>query len=180
MYYRQDIFTGSRLCPSQRQLAAMEDWVQDKSERKQRRFEEFKEKVQRFWKLYPYLMVLVLIGCAPTKYVVPQDTVTNTSHDHRSIERDSVFIRDSIWVDRWHEGDTVFQNKVIEHWRDRWHNSTDTVIHNDTTTVYKPVEVVKEVKVVPSIYKWCTLLFWLLVVGKIGDKCNKMRPRQLS
>lgn len=122
-----------------------------------------------YYKQVFLLMMFVLVGCAPTKYVVPQDTITNTSSDHRSIERDSVFIRDSIWVDRWHEGDTVFQNKVIEHWRDRWHVLTDTIAHNDTTTIYKPVEVVKEVKHIPPFYKWCTLLFWLLVVGKIGD-----------
>ncbi len=119
--------------------------------------------------LMMWLMMFVLVGCAPTKYVLPQDTLTNHNSEYKSIKHDSVYVRDSVFVERWHKGDTVFQDKVIEHWRDRWHNSTDTVIHNDTTTVYKPVEVVKEVRHIPPFYKWCTLLFWLLVVGKIGD-----------
>ena len=129
-------------------------------------------------------MVLVLVGCAPTKYVVPQDTLTNHNSEYKSIERDSVFIRDSIWVDRWHEGDTVFQNKVIEHWRDRWHNSTDTVIHNDTTTVYKPVEGVKEVKVVPSIYKWCAAIvaigLLLAIIGLIWKIRRNTKNKEIG
>jgi len=161
----------ANLCPDKRQIAAMEDWVQNQSERIKRRFARFKERVEYYWRLYPWLMCavasVVLISCRSQQIIMPNDTVTQTTTKTKTIQRDSIYLHDSIYIREYIQGDTVFRDKLVEHFKDRWLTRIDTLTQRDTTTVYKPVEVIKEVKHVPSFYKWCTLLLWLLVVGKI-------------
>lgn len=104
------------------------------------------------------LIVLVVFFAACTRSVyVPQ---THVEYRDR-VERDSIFVRDSTLV--YINGDTV----TI--WRDRWLYKDrfihDTVHVRDTVTV--TVEVVKEVRHVPTIYRyslWIAIgaVLWLL------------------
>jgi len=163
----------AHLCPSKRQIDAMEEAVQYMSERRQRRFANFKLQVEKFWRLYPWLMCVVvcaiLMSCRSQQIIVPNDTITTTTTKTKTIERDSIYLHDSIYVREYIQGDTVFRDKLVEHWKDRWLTRIDTIMQHDTTTVKQTItQTIKEpVRYVPGFYKWCTGLFWLLVVGVI-------------
>jgi len=149
----------------------MEEVVQYMSERRQRRFAAFKIQVEKYWRLYPWLMVFalcsILMSCRSQQIIVPNDTIMNTNRYHGHHERDSIYLHDSIYVREYIQGDTVYRDKLVEHWKDRWLTRIDTLLQKDTTTVYQPVEVEKEVRYVPAFYKWCAAILILLVIGKI-------------
>jgi hypothetical protein len=90
--------------------------------------------------LYILLALLLLIGCR-TKYItVPEyHQVYATQHKTDSI-RDSVFLHDSVYVDR--KGDTVFVSKFHTLFKDRlkYVNSVDTLMRSDSIRVPYPVE----------------------------------------
>jgi len=107
------------------------------------------------------------MSCRSQQIIVPNDTITQTQTKTKTIQRDSIYERDSIFVTQWIKGDTVYN--------DRWHTKykflawcrIDTFLKHDTTTIYQPVEVEKEVRYVPAFYKWCAAILILLVIGKI-------------
>ena len=53
------------------------------------------------------LACLVLCGCKTVRYV-PVETVRTDSVYVDRWQRDSVYVRDSVWVNRWTAGDTVY------------------------------------------------------------------------
>jgi len=128
-------------------------------------------------KLMVYVCVCVFTACAQTKYVVPNDTVTQTTTKTKTIQRDSVYRyeKDSMAISMRsgaHVGsgvDTMVIEKWHEHWKDRWLTRIDTLLQHDTTTITQTQTITQTVteRYVPKFYKWCTLLLWLLVVGKI-------------
>lgn len=90
-----------------------------------------------------------LLTSCKTKYVAVPETHTEyiTKTDTlRLISRDSVRLLDSVFVERWTQGDTVYITK------DRWRvhertrtdtvykARTDTILRSDTVTVVRPVE----------------------------------------
>ena len=87
------------------------------------------------------LSVVLLVGCTTTRYVpVPSVSVDSVYVDRW--QRDSVYLRDSIWVNRWVVGDTVFVDKVSVKYlyRDRWRHDTVAVVRRDSVEVPVPVE----------------------------------------
>ena len=87
------------------------------------------------------LSVVLLVGCTTTRYVpVPSVSVDSVYVDRW--QRDSVYLRDSIWVNRWVVGDTVFVDKVSVKYlyRDRWRRDTVAVTKRDSVQVPVPVE----------------------------------------
>ena len=91
-----------------------------------------------FWGL---LACLLLAGCKTTKYVpVPSISVDSVYVDR--FARDSVYLRDSVWVNRWVVGDTVYVDKVSVKYlyRDRWRYDTVAVTKRDSVQVPVPVE----------------------------------------
>lgn len=121
------------------------------------------------------IFVLCIVGsligcmtsCTRTQYisnevpVVLHDTLTTVR-----IQHDSIHNRDSVFVERYIVGDTVFVNKYAERWRTKVEMKYDTV----TSSVEVPVEIVKEVPVYiekPSQWKKVrSLVGWML--GLIG------------
>lgn len=96
--------------------------------------------------------VLLLASCHTKTLVV---TETHTLHDTTfvsQLQRDSIYLRDSIYNEIIVKGDTVFQT------RDRWHIAyRDKHLHDSiyiyiTDTVTKPVVV--EVKVEKPLSMW--------------------------
>lgn len=89
-----------------------------------------------------FCIIALLTGCTTTRYVtVPEvhhDTVRITKH-----ERDSIYLHDSIYVNQYTKGDTVFLQ--VEKWhtqyRDRWHTDTAYISRRDSVPVPYPVEV---------------------------------------
>lgn len=107
--------------------------------------------------LLAMLMLLLSSCCTQTKVV--------TEYRDRYITQTDVRI-DSIYRDRYHteymRGDTVFVHDSI--WLDRWHyeNKSDTLIVRDS--IPYPVEVVREVRVRNAYDKFTARGFWLLIV----------------
>ena len=67
----------------------------------------------------------LLLGCTATRYVpVPSVSVDSVYVDR--FHRDSVYLHDSVFVNRWMEGDTVFVDKVVTKYKykDRWRYDT--------------------------------------------------------
>lgn len=78
-------------------------------------------------------------------------------------KRDSVIVieRDSVFRDRYLQGDTVFV--TVERWQTRWRDRVQEV--RDTVSMVQ-TQVLRE-KYVPAYYQWCSRLLWLLVVAAL-------------
>lgn len=106
------------------------------------------------------IVISLLCGCKTVRYV-PVETVRTDSVAVERLVRDSVCVRDSVWVNRWTAGDTVFVDRVSVKWRyrDRWRRDTLRILRYDT--VETPVPVERELG-------WWELarlkMFWPLVV----------------
>ena len=97
-----------------------------------------------------FCIVSLLFGCTTTK-VVPVERVTHDTVRITKVEKDSVFLRDSIYVHEYTKGDTVFLQ--VEKWhtqyRDRWRTDTAYISRRDSIPVPYPVE-----KRVPAELNW--------------------------
>lgn len=89
--------------------------------------------------------VCALLGsCTTTKYVTVPEYHTDTLLVNHTT-RDSIWVHDSVWVNQWQAGDTVYLT------RDRWHTQYvekerhDTIYKSRTDSIPYPVEVIKEV-----------------------------------
>lgn len=109
-----------------------------------------------------FCFVLCLSSCA-TKTIEYRDRdvnhyITNTVHD-TLIDKAT----DSVYVNVYMKGDTVFKEKYKERtrWRDRIVERHDTCYRDSIVTEYK--ETTKEVTKVPTFYKYC-LWFSIIVV----------------
>lgn len=80
--------------------------------------------------LYPILLLFLLLlsGCRQVEYVTVDRIHTDTLYQKVAV-RDSVFMRDSIYLHEWMKGDTVFVEKT------RWKESVKELLRVDT--VYK-------------------------------------------
>jgi hypothetical protein len=108
-----------------------------------------------------FLLAVWLLGsCTTTKYVtVPElhtDTLMVTQHS-----RDSIYVHDSIWVNQWQAGDTIYRERTK--WRTQYVErlSHDTIYKSRTDSVPQPYPVIKEV---PAELSW-----WQRVRLHTGD-----------
>lgn len=86
------------------------------------------------------LSVVLLVGCTTTRYVpVPSVSVDSVYVDRWL--RDSVYLHDSVFVNQWKKGDTVFIDKVVTRYRykDRWRHDTVAVVRTDSVRVPYPI-----------------------------------------
>ena len=93
------------------------------------------------WGLAVLIVISLLCGCKTVRYV-PVETVRTDSVYVDRWQRDSVYLRDSVWVNRWVVGDTVFVDKVSVKYLycDRWRRDTVAVTKRDSVQVPVPVE----------------------------------------
>lgn len=101
---------------------------------------------------------ILLVGCTTTKFVPVIETHTDTVRITKH-QRDSIFLRDSIYVNQYQNGDTVFLS--IEKWhtqyRDRLLHDTAYISRRDSVPVPYPVE--KEVAA--KLSWWQNLRLWI-------------------
>ena len=110
--------------------------------------------------------LLTFPGCKSTEYVTVPVHTTDTLYVN-NVERDSIQVKDSVYVYRTPDSVFVYREKIA--YKDRL--VTDTVIHK----VYeeKPVEVTKTVEVKKpytiweKVLMWCGVAFIVTVVGII-------------
>lgn len=122
------------------------------------------------------LITMCCTGCSRTiieeRPVYVHDTLTTVQ-----LRVDSVLHHDSIYVETFTRGDTVFLTKYTERWHDRIKLRTDTI--REVKEV--PVTITKtEVKEVPAKLTWWQLfLQWLgclslgAIIGAIVYLCEK-------
>lgn len=115
------------------------------------------------------LMILgFLTGCKTTKPVTQTAPTIMTQYIVKSdtfLEKDSVYLHDSIYV--YHNGDTVIVNKVMR--RDRWKNVYRTVLDTIVKRDSIPYPVEKELTKMQQRYLkvggWiCGSLPWVLAI----------------
>lgn len=93
------------------------------------------------WGLAVLIVISLLCGCRTVKYVpVPSVSVDSVYVDR--FHRDSVYLHDSVFVNQYSKGDTVFVDKVVTRYRykDRWRHDTVAVVRTDSVRVPYPVE----------------------------------------
>ena len=106
------------------------------------------------------LAVILFSSCTTTEYVtVPEvhtDTLMVTQHS-----RDSIYVHDSIWVNQWQAGDTIYRERTK--WMTKYVErlSHDTIYKSKTDSVPQPYPVIKEVP--------ATLTWWQRVRLHVGD-----------
>lgn len=93
------------------------------------------------WGLAVLIVISLLCGCKTVRYV-PVETVRTDSVYVDRFARDSVYLHDSVFVNRWTQGDTVFVDKVVTKYKykDRWRFDTVAVTRVDSVQVPYPVE----------------------------------------
>lgn len=91
--------------------------------------------------IIPYIILSSLAGCKSVQYV-PMETVRTDSIYVDRYQRDSIYQRDSVFVNRWTAGDTVYQDKVVWKYvyRDKVKYDTVAILRSDTINVPYPVE----------------------------------------
>ena len=99
------------------------------------------------------LIALSIFSCRSIQYV-PVETVKTEKEYIDKIKRDSIYVRDSVFV--LVKGDTVFRDKYRIVYRDRLMRDTVNISKTDSIPVPCPVEVVKNK--VPGIMWWLIIL----------------------
>ena len=93
------------------------------------------------WWLAVLIVILLLAGCSTVRYVpVPSVSVDSVYVDR--YQHDSIYLRDSVYVNRWTAGDTVYQDKIVYKYifRDKVKYDTVRISRSDTVRVPYPVE----------------------------------------
>ena len=95
------------------------------------------------------VIALFFSGCK-TKVVTVEKVRTDTKYVTK-LQRDSIHIHDSIFVNQWRKGDTVYQVRDRWHamWRDRLLHDTIYMSIVDSVPVPYPVEKIVEKPVTP-------------------------------
>ena len=95
------------------------------------------------------VIALIFCGCK-TKVVTVEKVRTDTKYVTK-LQRDSIHIHDSIFVNQWQKGDTVYQVRDRWHamWRDRLLHDTIYMSIVDSVPVPYPVEKIVEKPVTP-------------------------------
>lgn len=107
--------------------------------------------------LLAILLGIILSGCTATKYLeVPIDRVKIEYRN--SISVDTIYRNDSTIIRE--KGDTIFLEKYKYIYKVK--ELKDTINITDTTTVTKPIEVVKEIN---KLYTWQIVL---MVLGGVS------------
>lgn len=123
---------------------------------------ERKERHAVFWMIVyivsAVVIALIFCGCK-TKIVTVDKVRTDTTYITKH-QRDSIHVHDSVFVNQWQKGDTIYQV------RDRWHTEwRDRLLHD---TIYKsivdsvPVPYPVEKEVIKRVTPWYN---WLLIGG---------------
>ena len=125
------------------------------------------------------ILVSLFVGCKSIRYI-PVETVTTDSIYVDRYSRDSIYQRDSVFVNQWMVGDTVYQDKVIWKYvyRDKVRYDTVSILRSDSVRVPYPVEhkLTKWEEVRLTVGGWAIafiIIVILIVVGRLIYKIKK-------
>lgn len=91
--------------------------------------------------IIPCIMLSLLTGCKSVQYVPVETVRTDSVYVDRYL-RDSIYQRDSVFINRWMAGDTIYQDKIVYKYiyRDKVKYDTVAILRSDTVRVPYPVE----------------------------------------
>lgn len=107
------------------------------------------------------LLTIILLASAICSCKTQQCLPEVITRDSIRVEyqRDSIYAHDSIFIDRYKAGDTVYLTK------ERWSIRYRDVLHTDTMYVDNKVVEVKTERYVPGFYKWSTWVCWGIIAA---------------
>lgn len=124
------------------------------------------------------ILISMLTGCKSVQYV-PVETVRTDSVYIDRYQHDSIYQRDSVFVNRWTAGDTVYQDKVVWKYvyRDKVKYDTVSVLRSDSVRVPYPVErrLTKWEQVRLNVGGWVIALVVITILVVVGWAIYKIR-----
>lgn len=128
--------------------------------------------------IIPYIILSLLAGCKSVQYV-PVETVRSDSIYVDRYKRDSIYQRDSVFVNRWTAGDTVYQDKVVWKYvyRDKFKYDTVAILRSDTINVPYPVEckLSKWEQLKLNVGGWAISIIIIIVLIVMGCMVYKLK-----
>lgn len=128
--------------------------------------------------IIPYIILSLLAGCKSVQYV-PMETVRTDSIYVDRYQRDSIYQRDSVFVNRWTAGDTVYQDKVVWKYvyRDKVKYDTVAILRSDTINVPYPVEckLSKWEQLKLNVGGWAISIIIIIVLIVMGCMVYKLK-----
>lgn len=102
-----------------------------------------------------------MAGCTITKPIA-------TSHNRDSARVEKIYVRDSVFIDRWHtilqQGDTIYRHDSIV--KNLWHvkevHDTLKIVNNDTITIRETIE--KPLSGGSKFLLWSGVAVWVMVI----------------
>lgn len=137
------------------------------------------ERIKGFlWGIMACILISILTGCKSVQFV-PVETVRTDSVYIDRYQHDSIYQRDSVFVNRWTAGDTVYQDKVVWKYvyRDKVKYDTVAILRSDTVRVPYPVErrLSTWEKVRLNVGGWAIALFVIIILVVVGWAIYKIR-----
>lgn len=124
------------------------------------------------------ILISLLAGCKSVQYV-PVETVRTDSIYVDRYQRDSIYQRDSVFVNRWIAGDTVYQDKVVWKYvyRDKVKYDTVAILRSDTINVPYPVEckLSKWEQLKLNVGGWAISIIIIIVLIVMGCMVYKLK-----
>jgi hypothetical protein len=128
--------------------------------------------------IIPYIILSLLAGCKSVQYV-PVETVRSDSIYVDRYKRDSIYQRDSVFVNRWTVGDTIYQDKVVWKYvyRDKVKYDTVAILRSDTINVPYPVEckLSKWEQLKLNVGGWAISIIIIIVLIVMGCMVYKLK-----
>lgn len=128
--------------------------------------------------IIPYIILSLLAGCKSVQYV-PVETVRTDSIYVDRYQRDSIYQRDSVFVNRWTAGDTVYQDKIVWKYvyRDKVKYDTVAILRSDTINVPYPVEckLSKWEQLKLNVGGWAISIIIIIVLIVMGCMVYKLK-----
>lgn len=128
--------------------------------------------------IIPYIILSSLAGCKSVQYV-PMETVRTDSIYVDRYQRDSIYQRDSVFINRWTAGDTIYQDKVVWKYvyRDKVKYDTVAILRSDTINVPYPVEckLSKWEQLKLNVGGWAISIIIIIVLIVMGCMIYKLK-----
>jgi hypothetical protein len=128
--------------------------------------------------IIPYIILSSLAGCKSVQYV-PVETIRTDSIYVDRYQRDSIYQRDSVFVNRWIAGDTIYQDKVVWKYvyRDKVKYDTVATLRSDTINVPYPVEckLSKWEQLKLNVGGWAISIIIIIVLIVMGCMVYKLK-----
>lgn len=137
------------------------------------------ERIKGFlWGIMTCILISILTGCKSVQFV-PVETVKTDSFYIDRFQRDSIYQRDSVFVNRWTAGDTIYQDKVVWKYvyRDKVKYDTVAILRSDTINVPYPVEckLSKWEQLKLNVGGWAISIIIIIVLIVMGCMVYKLK-----